>query len=443
VNLYVATAHVSLACAFLLTAWNPASVAGFFYHARIVAIVHLVTIGWIAMSILGMAYIVLPYACGVALPARRGDYVAYALVVIGLIGMVAHFWIGEFGGMAWSAATAAMGILHVVTRIALTMRRAKVAPGVKLHLYFAAFNAAAAVTMGVLLGFDKVRSFLPGYVLSNVFAHAHLAAIGWVSMTMMGFGYRLLPMVLPSAMPSGRSLYVSAITLEAGIAGLFVSLITRSGATLLFTLLIVVAFGSFGAHVMWMLAHPKRPAHEHTRGDFAVHHLAAAGLSLVLASVCGVFLAALPMSDATMRVALLYGVLGLVGCLAQAIVGFERRIIRVAWNYWAVQDTGRTLAWPQRRVQCALSFFGWLGGVPLVAAGFFVNSTGLLASGAWLLLCASVLMLIDVLTYSARKISTTAKISDTIKRPELTYSASAPLDERYASCLSIEHHDHA
>jgi hypothetical protein len=130
VALYIVTAHVSLACAFLLTAWNPAAVAGFFYHARIVAIVHLVTIGWIAMSILGEAYIVLPLACGVAFPARSGDYVAYALVLIGLVGMVAHFWIGEFAGMAWSAATAASGVLYVVVRLALAMRHAKVAGGV-------------------------------------------------------------------------------------------------------------------------------------------------------------------------------------------------------------------------------------------------------------------------------------------------------------------------
>ena len=86
---------------------DPLAVAGFFYHSRMVAIVHLVTIGWIAMSILGNVYVVLPMAFGRPLPARKGDYAAYAFVVIGLIGMVAHFWLAEFSGMAWSAATAA------------------------------------------------------------------------------------------------------------------------------------------------------------------------------------------------------------------------------------------------------------------------------------------------------------------------------------------------
>jgi hypothetical protein len=396
VALYLATAHISLALAFLLTAWNPLAVAGFFYHARIVAIVHLVTIGWIAMSILGSVYIVLPLACGTALPARRGDYVAYSLVVIGLIGMVAHFWIGEFGGMAWSAATTALGILHVVVRAAVAMRRAKVADGVKLHVYFAAINLAGAVTMGVLLGFDKAYPFLPGYVLSNVFAHAHLAALGWVCMTMMGLAYRLLPMILPAAMPSRRRVSLSAILLEAGIAGLFVSLVTRSGATPLFALTIVASFMAFGVQLLWMLARPKRPPH-HRTADFAVHHLGAAGVYLVLACVSGVMLAALPMSETTMRVALLYGVLGLLGFLAQAIVGFERRILPMASAYWALEQSDGAPS-PQPRPPAAplWIFLAWLGGVPLVALGFFLDSPVMLASGSWALFAGVLLMLRDL-----------------------------------------------
>ena len=393
VGAYLLTAHLSLACAFLLTAWNPAAVAGFFYHARIVAIVHLITIGWIAMSILGSVYVVLPLACGRAFGPGRRDYVAYALAVIGLIGMVAHFWIAEYNGMAWSAGTAAAGILDVVVRAAFAVRRARIAPAVKLHLYFAAANLTGAVTLGVLLGIDKAHSFLPGYVLANVFAHAHLAAIGWVSMTIMGFGYRLLPMVLPAAMPAGRGLYASAILLEAGIAGLFVSLVLRSGTTLVFALAIVAAFAVFARQVIWMLEHPRRPPHHRTHPDFAVHHLGAAGASLLLACVCGVLLSALPVSESTLRVALLYGVLGLVGFLAQVIVGFERRILPIASAYWVLQRSGGVPApAPPPLAAAGWIFYAWLAGVPLVAAGLFLNIPTVLAAGGWVLFAGTLLM---------------------------------------------------
>jgi hypothetical protein len=299
--------------------------------------------------------------------------------------------------MAWSAATAALGILHVVVRVGLAMRRAKVAGAVKLHMYFASVNLAGAVTMGVLLGFDKAHPFLPGYVLSNVFAHAHLAAVGWVLMTVMGLGYRLLPMVLPAAMPSGRSLYASAILAEIGIVGLFLSLTLGGGLTLVFALFIVAAFLCFGGHILWMVARPRRPPHHRSQTDFALHHLSAAGACLLLACVCGVTLAAISVSEAAMRVALLYGVLGLVGGLAQAIVGFERRLLPTASAYWDLADgNGVPPPAPRRHRAAGPTFFAWLAGVPLVAAGLFINEAVVLASGAWLLSGASLLMSLDL-----------------------------------------------
>src|SRR5215213_1061855 len=93
--LYFATAHAALALAAAAVALDPRGVSGFFYHARMLGIVHLVTLGWITASILGSIYIVGPIALRVSFPAGRVDYSAFALVVIGIVGMVAHFWLEE------------------------------------------------------------------------------------------------------------------------------------------------------------------------------------------------------------------------------------------------------------------------------------------------------------------------------------------------------------
>src|SRR5262245_38342599 len=171
--LYFGTAHVSLALALGCMAIWPRAVVGFFYHSWMVAIVHLVTLGWITCSILGAIYVAGPLALRVPLPARRADYTAYAFVTIGLIGLVTHFWIQEYGGMAWSAATAAIGAGYVVGRVSLALRTSPAPPEVKLHVRLAALNLCGAATAGTLLGFDKAYHFLPGFVLANVFAHAH------------------------------------------------------------------------------------------------------------------------------------------------------------------------------------------------------------------------------------------------------------------------------
>ena len=67
--LYFALAHVALALAFLAVAIDPRGVSGFFYHARMLGIVHLVTLGWITASILGALYIVGPIALRTSIPA--------------------------------------------------------------------------------------------------------------------------------------------------------------------------------------------------------------------------------------------------------------------------------------------------------------------------------------------------------------------------------------
>lgn len=396
VLLYLGTAHISLALAFALVGSDPRGVAGFFYHSRMVAIVHLITIGWIANSILGNVYIMLPMLFGRPLPARAGDYTAWVFVVVGLIGMVAHFWLAEFSGMAWSAATAAAGIAYVIARFASGLRRAQAPGGVKLHLYFASVNVLIAISLGVLLGFDKVYQFLPGYVLSNVFAHAHLAAVGWVSMMVVGLAYRLLPMIIPAASPSGRTIYASAILLEIGVLGVFVSLMLRSSLSALFAVLIIAGFGAAGAHTIWMLNRARTPPPRMRRSSFALAHVATAGAWLVLACVFGLLLAVTPMTETTMRTAMLYGLFGLVGFLAQIIVGFEAQVLPMAAAYWAIQrGTDSAIAPPANGVWRAVSYYGWLAGVPALGAGLFLDAPIVLAAGAWVLFGAVVLAAID------------------------------------------------
>jgi hypothetical protein len=251
--------------------------------------------------------------------------------------------------------------------------------------------------MGVLLGFDKVYAFLPGYVLSNVFAHAHAAVLGWAAMLVVGLGYRLLPMVLPSAMPSGRSILLSAILLETGTLGLFAALVMGSRWTALFALVILAAFICFGAHVWWMLRHPPRTAVRETRSDFALHHLVAAGTCLLLACACGIGLAIAAPSEMSMHVALLYGVLGLLGFLAQVITAFERRILPTVAIYWVIDHYGGPFQAAASSGAVSGSILaGWVAGVPLVAVGLFATNVVMLTVGSWLLLGAVLLSAVDL-----------------------------------------------
>jgi hypothetical protein len=398
--LYLGTAHVSLALACLLAAWWPHAVAGFFYHAWLVGLVHLVTLGWISFSILGTIYIVGPLALQMEMPPRPWDYVAYGCALVGLIGMVGHFWIQQYAGVAWSAGTVASGVLYMTVRIALGVRRAKIQPAVKLHIVLACVNFWLAASMGLLIATDKVVHVLPGFVLSNVFAHAHLAALGWATMMVVGVGYRLLPMTFPSKIPSGRSLWVSAVLLEIGVLGLFTTLLLRSAWTIVFGVTIVAGLAVFMAHVVWMRRHLAAKPPGVQRIQFGLLHAANAALSLIVASTIGITLLVVPVSPRSLQWAAAYGVVGLVGFLAQMVIAMEARLLPMVSWFWAYEASRYKVPPPsphvmRDRILQAIVYGAWTVGVPALAGGMWAASSRLVSVGAWALFAGVALTTLD------------------------------------------------
>ena len=198
--------------------------------------------------------------------------------------------------------------------------------------------------------------------------------------------YRLLPMVLPAAMPKGPTIWISAVLLETGVSGLFVTLLVRSPLVWVFALIVVAGFAAFGSHVVWMLRRPRPRPPGLRRPDPAVLHAAASFFWLVVASTLGVWLTLAAPSPNTLRVAMAYGVFGLVGFLAQMVVGMEGRLLPIFAWYWAYANTeykGPVLSqheMPWRYGQ-DLVFLLWLFGVPSLAGGLALDAVPFVSGG--------------------------------------------------------------
>jgi hypothetical protein len=186
------------------------------------------------------------------------------------------------------------------------------------------------------------------------------------------------------------------VLLQIGVTGLFVTLLFRSPLAWIFALTIVGGFAAFLSQVVWMLRRPRPRPPGLQKPDPAVLHAGAAFASLGLASVLGVWLATADSSPATLRIAMAYGVLGLVGFLAQMVVGMEGRLLPIFAWYWAYANTGykgpvlsqHEMAW--RRGQ-ELVFVLWLFGMPALAGGLAFDAIPFVSAGAWCLFIATLL----------------------------------------------------
>jgi hypothetical protein len=209
-------------------------------------------------------------------------------------------------------------------------------------------------------------------------------------------------MVLPAAMPGGPRLWITAVLLQTGVTGLFVTLLWRGQSAWVFALAIVGALAAFFSQVVWMLRRPRpRPPRLHTP-DPAVLHAGASLGWLAIASLLGVWLTVAETSPNTLRVAMAYGVAGLVGFLAQMVVGMEGRLLPIFAWYWAYANTGykgpvpSQHEMPWRRGQ-ELVFVLWLFGVPALAGGLAFDAVPFVSAAAWSLLAASLVDSMNVI----------------------------------------------
>jgi hypothetical protein len=405
--LYYGVARVAFLAALGAVASDPVAFAAFFYHARMLAVVHLVTLGWLTCSILGSVYIVGPFALRVALPARAADYLAFGLATASVAGVVAGFWWNMPLQVGWTGGLMVPAVAIVAVRLLAALRESRVQRAVTLHVRLAFVNFFLAAAAGIAIAFDKIHHVLPGSLLSNVFAHAHLAAIGWVGMMAVGLGYRLFPMVLPAAMPEGRSLYASALLLEAGTLALGTGLVLgQHMAALAGALGVAAGFGAFIAHVRRMLS-ARRPAPAaRPWPDYGAWQSLAAIAFLAAAVLVGLYLVIAPMSPWTLRVAAAYGVLGLVGFFAQLVAGMESRLLPYYAWYWAFANTDFKGPVPTpHEMPIAglqkLGFFLWIAAVPLLATGMLLTSPPMVRAGAWILLAAVTIGAIDVVAIAS------------------------------------------
>ncbi len=401
--MYLAGAHLALITAFSMLAWRPDILAGFFYHPPAMALVHLVTLGWITGSILGWIYMVGPIALRTPIAARRVDVVACAAFLSGTVGLVGHFWLNRYNGMLWSAGLLLLGIVVVAWRVLRAVLPGAFPLPIKLHIGLAFANVLAAGVWGGLTGLEKLQvDAVPGHVLGNVFAHAHLAALGWATMMVMGIAYRLLPMMLPAAIPPERSLYASVYLLEVGVLGLFVGLITASQWVGVFAVLSILGIVAFASRVAWMVRSPRPAPKALVMPDYGVLHVMQAIVYLMLSVALGVALLLMQPSESELRWMRVYGLLGLVGFLSQIVIGVATRMLPlITWLQRFVRS-GQASGFPSqyammsRRAQ-AVSFALWTLGVPVLAAGLFTGGETLISVGAAALATATMLVGINVM----------------------------------------------
>jgi hypothetical protein len=384
---YLVCAAVAFLAASLSVAWLAPELTGHYYHPRLLALTHTVTLGWITLAIMGASYQLIPIVLEREIWSERLARWQLAILAVAVTGMVAHFLLGTWPGLAAAAGLLAIGIALHLLNIGMSLRGFTRWTFTARLVVLAYGGLALTTVFGLALAANRVCPFLPGEFFPTLHAHVHLALLGWVAPMILAVTARVYPMFFLAPAPRRWHSFLQLWGLAAGVPAVVLGLL---GVPALLVAGALAVAAAAGAHVAWaceMAWGRKRPGL-----DWGLRLVLTATAFLAPAAVLGVAMATDRLAGP--RVALAYAVVMLGGWISLTIVGMMLKIVPfLVWYRAFSPRAGREpmptlaeLSWPRAE---GLAYVLLTGGVVLLAAMVLAGeAAGIRAAGALLALGA-------------------------------------------------------
>ncbi len=187
------TAPLFLLAAGILVAVFPEALASR-WSGEALALTHALTLGFLAMVMLGALLQMLPVVAGVAVPAsRRVAGTSHAALTLGTAALVGGFLSGATAAFAVALGLLVAGFAVFVVAAAVSLVRAAGGATVRgIRLAVAAL--AVAVTLGASLALLRAGGWAPPAVEATIAAHVAFSLLGWVLLLVVGVAYQVVPM---------------------------------------------------------------------------------------------------------------------------------------------------------------------------------------------------------------------------------------------------------
>lgn len=181
---------------------------GHYFHPRVLAITHLMAIGWGTMIILGASHQLVPVISNGKLYSEKMAYLSFALAALGIPLLVFGFFKFNMGAPAkWGGRLIVLAFLSYLINIGKTITGGKSENIHSIFVLTAAVWLFLTAFFGLALIYNFTYTLMPRDSTHYLPLHAHAGVVGWFLLLVIGVGSRLIPMFLVSKYSNSRLLW--------------------------------------------------------------------------------------------------------------------------------------------------------------------------------------------------------------------------------------------
>lgn len=288
---------------------------------HVLALVHLATLGWLTMTIMGATLQLTPVIIVAPLRATRFLSWQYPVYTSGVLLLLSGFWWMRLWLLAVGGIVIVLAVVHYVVVLGITLAHATTRPLTLRFLVASLAYLCLVVSLGLTAAFNMQFGFLGADTNKLLVIHLTLGVLGWLSSLLIGVSYTLVRLFALAHGHSDRLGKVIFVLLQVSIAALALGFLFSWFVLLLLGGVLLIAASWLFAYDFWRMF---RSRHRKLL-DVTQYHSMAAVVYFCLVVPFGVAAVVFGWHQPTVFAAL--GLAALVGWLGQSIIGYLYKII--------------------------------------------------------------------------------------------------------------------
>ena len=196
---FYAYATVSFLIATTLLFFSSESFLNHYFQPHIIAITHIMTLGWATMIILGASYQFLPVMVESELYSDKLAYSTFIFSAIGIPLLAYGFYYFDMGFYTkLGGCFILLSLISYLINLGISIHKSPKENIHALYIFTAALWLFLTASIGLTLVYNFTELILPNNSLHYLPLHVNFGIVGWFILLVIGVASRLIPMFLIS-----------------------------------------------------------------------------------------------------------------------------------------------------------------------------------------------------------------------------------------------------